>query len=81
MFVIQIVASLILSGDVESNPGPGDVEHSRSTRSKGLGSDEHGRSTRSCSVNLINANKVEQKQRRKSVHFEVIYVLFEFNIC
>lgn len=75
----QIQASLILSGDVESNPGPGDGEDSRITRSRS--SVEDGRSTRSglcCSKNLVSLikeeKKLEQKQTkktRKRVHFEV----------
>ena len=59
---------MIISGDVELNPGPGDVECKRSTRSKMLVSVS----------NDSKVNRVEQKKTKKakkSVRFEVIYVL------
>ena len=60
---------MILSGDVELNPGPGDVERKRSSHSK-----------MSVSVNKdSNVKNVEQKKAKrikKSVHFEVIILLF-----
>ena len=58
---------MILSGDVELNPGPGDVEHKRSSHSK-----------MSVSVNKdSNVKNVEQKKTKrikKSKHFEVIFL-------
>ena len=58
---------MILSGDVELNPGPGDVEHKRSSHCK-----------MSVSVNKdSNVKNVEQKKTKrikKSVHFEVIFL-------
>ena len=57
---------MILSGDVELNPGPGDVERKRSSCSK-----------MSVSVNKdSNVKNVEQKKTKrskKSIHFEVIF--------